>query len=149
MSTIKQSELLMEDQLIGTTSALTCLRPRTHISRLMALKSFGTAWVKPDAWPPSWASQISLVNEKQYSASGLPDWPFHGQFRKIWPFLTALAMKKRHLAILQNLAIFSVCHCKIKFPLNILSFCIFWTVFISLIVAVTPWHFDLLLLWSV
>jgi len=33
----------------------------------------------------------------------------------------------------QNLAIFSVCHCETKFSLNILPFCIFWTVFMSLL----------------
>jgi len=65
--------------------------------------------------------------------TGLPDWPFHGQFRKIWPFLNWAGHEKTHLAILQNLAIFLVCHCKIKFSLNIFSFCIFWTVFMSLI----------------
>jgi len=26
---------------------------------------------------------------------GFTDWQFNGQFRKIWPFLTALAVKKR------------------------------------------------------
>jgi len=38
--------------------------------------------------------------------TGLPDWPFHGQFRKIWPFLNWAGHEKTHLAILQNLAIF-------------------------------------------
>jgi len=46
---------------------------------------------------------------------GLPDWPFHGQFRKIWPFFDCAGDEKTHLAISQNLAIFSVRHCKIKF----------------------------------
>jgi len=60
-------------------------------------------------------------------------------------------MKKTfaHFAKLGHfLAIFSVCHCKIKFSLglNILFFCIFWTVLMSLIVTVTPWPFNLLLL---
>jgi len=61
-------------------------------------------------------------------------WSFHGQFQKIWPFLKCAGYEKTHLVILYNLAtflaIFSVCHRKIKFSLNILSFCIFWTVFI-------------------
>jgi len=76
---------------------------------------------------------------------GLPDWLFHGQFRKIWPFLTVLAMKKRIWPICKIGHFFGL-SLKIKFSLNILSFCIFWTVFMSLIVTVTLWHFNLLLL---
>jgi len=34
---------------------------------------------------------------------------------------------------------FLVSHCKIKFWLNILSSCIFWTDFMSLLHAVKPW----------
>jgi len=78
---------------------------------------------------------------------GLPEWPFHGQFRKIWPFFNCAGHEKN--AFGHFLAIFSVCHCKIKFSLNILSFCIFSTVFVSLIFTVTPWHLNLLLLGSV
>jgi len=37
-----------------------------------------------------------------------PDWPFHSQFRKIWPFFNCAGHEKTLLAILQNLAIF--CH---------------------------------------
>jgi len=45
-----------------------------------------------------------------------------------------------------HLAIFSNCHCIINFSLNIFYF---WTVFMPLIVAVTPWDFNRLLLGSV
>ena len=49
--------------------------------------------------------------------------------------------EKTHLDIC--LAIFSVWHCKIKFSfLNILFFCIFWTVFMSLIVTSTFYCFE-------
>jgi len=67
----------------------------------------------------------------------LPDWPFHGQFLKIWPLLSALAMKKTHLAIS------SVCHCKMKFPLHVEVFLYFVgefhvTVAVTLTVALQP-----------
>ena len=71
---------------------------------------------------------------------GLPDWPFHGQFRKILPFFNCAGHEKTHLAILCH---FLVCHCKIKVSSNILSFYIFWTVFMSLIVTAKPWQFNL------
>ena len=59
-----------------------------------------------------------------------------GQFQNIWSFFDCAGHEKTHLAILWNLAIFSVCCCKIKFSLNILFFGIFLTVFMSLIVPV-------------
>ena len=63
-----------------------------------------------------------------HSRSGavLPDGPFHGQFRNVLPFFDCAGHEKPHLAILWNfaifLAIFLVCHCKITFSSNILSF---------------------------
>ena len=70
-----------------------------------------------------------IILGKQAASPGLPDWPFHGQFRKIWPYLNCAGHEKTHLAILQNLAnflaIFVVCHCKIKFSLNIFFFVFF------------------------
>ena len=78
--------------------------------------------------------------------AGLPDWPFHSQFRKIRPFFNCAGHEKTCLAILYHWAIFwpffglSLWN---KVSLNILSFCIFRTVFIPLIVTVTPWQFDL------
>jgi len=56
-------------------------------------------------------------------------------FEKFGHFLTALAMKNAFgyfVKLVHFLAIFLVCHCRIKFSLNIV-FCIFWTVFMSLI----------------
>jgi len=34
------------------------------------------------------------------SDTGLPDWPFYGQFRKIWPFWKCAGHEETHLAIL-------------------------------------------------
>ena len=54
-------------------------------------------------------SNFTLVKHR------LPDWPIHRQFRKIWPYFNCADHEKKHLAIFSN------CHSKVKFSLNILS----------------------------
>jgi len=55
----------------------------------------------------------------------------------LWPISKNLTIFNCAGDEITHLAIFSICHCKIKFSLNILSFLYFWTVFMPLIVTVT------------
>jgi len=50
---------------------------------------------------------------------------FMANFEKFGDFFCCAGHEKTYLAILYNLAFFSVCYCKIEFSLNIMSFCIF------------------------
>ena len=36
-----------------------------------------------------------LLADVQDTCAGLPDWPFYGQFRNIWPFFNCAGHKKR------------------------------------------------------
>ena len=114
----KQTPILWHYIFSDATKSIVCLQERGRTKILTVWFAVGSRKNTLQALATSQTNGMA-----SYSRPGLPDWPFHGQFRKIWPF-SALAIKM-HLAILQNLAIFSVCHCKIKFSLNTFFFCIF------------------------
>ena len=69
------------------------LAPETLGSWSRALKTHITAWNPSKHW-------VTIFGSLPWCYTGLPGWPFHGQFRKFWPFLKWLAIKKTHLVIL-------------------------------------------------
>jgi len=67
---------------------------------------------------------IFMFGPRRHRYQGYQIGHFMANFEKFGYFWNMLAMKKKRLAILYNLAIFSFCHCKMKFTWNILYFSI-------------------------
>ena len=74
------------------------------------IKTFGGAVAPPASYTSGkcWrrlqvidvVTNLSAQLSKKTLSTGLPGWQFHGQFRKIWPFLKCVGHEKTHLAIL-------------------------------------------------